>query len=281
MGDNTRTVEASPDAFLLETEYCDISNPSITKIANEFQTKYPDDKERAIKLFLFVRDHVKYRLGAWSKKASTTLREGFGMCTSSTNLLVALLRASKIPAGYCIYQVRGGESFGHILPKIIKRNIDKDSVHIVAYVYLKKRWIKCDASTDIQFSEQSSHLSEITKLINWDGENDDVHLMPSEHIINISKPLANIDFQLEKKPRNFTKTFSFHVGNSFIDFLRASGHKVQTSAHAESEFEKWYRRRHYVRYLLLKIYATKTINNVQELVRRKKRKIIDRDEKYR
>jgi len=187
------------------------------------------------------------------------------MCTSSTNLLVALMRASSIPAGYCIFRVRGGESFGHLVPRIIKRTIDHDSVHIVGYVYINNKWIKCDASTDKEFSESSSHISNITKLITWDGEHDDVHLMPKEHIISISDPIDNIDFQLRKKPRKFTQVFGFHVGNGFIDYLRLMGKDISNSKMLEESFEKWYRKKYLKRYILLKLNATRLVNNVRKI----------------
>lgn len=253
--DEHKSIPDGLQGFLRKTDYCDFDNPIIKETADWYVQQYPDSKTRAVELFKFVRDNIKYRVGRWDKKASVTISEKYGMCTNSTNLLVALLRASKIPAGYCIYTVVGGESFGHILPNIIKRHVHKDSVHIVANVYLGGKWIKCDPSTDKQLSDSSRHISKLTNLIVWDGEHDAVHEMQEEHIINISEPLANIDYQLEKKPRFLVRTQVFHVANLFIDFLRTQGHIVKSAEHLDNEFKKWFKKNHRLRYYIFHVFS--------------------------
>lgn len=246
----------SMELFLKETHYCDYGNGEIQKIALAYSKKYTNKKDLSIALFNFVRDKIKYRIGPWNKKASETLSDGFGMCTNSANLLVALLRAVNIPAGYCIYKVVGGESFGHILPSIIKPSIHKDSVHIVCCVYLN-RWIKCDPSTDFELSERTKHISNLTELIVWDGEHDAVHPMEYNTIISISEPLWNIDQQLLKKPRHIVRYYVFHVGNIFIDFLRKEGLELQNKEELNRKFKHWFRKNHsfhYYRYIIISSY---------------------------
>ncbi|MFA6525438.1 MAG: transglutaminase family protein [Patescibacteria group bacterium] len=224
--------------FLKETRYCDWKNPEILKVVEKFQEQYTNRRELAIKLFEFVRDEIKYRIGPWGVKSSDTLRDKRGMCTSSSNLLVALYRAANIPAGYCIYKVRGGESFGHILPTLIKNPLKKHSVHIICYVYLDK-WIKCDPSTDSDLSNETKHISNIMKLVEWNGKDDFVHEIDPEHIIDISVPLANIDFQLDKKPRYIVRKHIFKIGNYYIDFLRVEGKNIESHLDIEKRFSKW------------------------------------------
>ncbi|MBU0974358.1 transglutaminase family protein [Patescibacteria group bacterium] len=224
--------------FLKETRYCDWKNPEIIKVVENYKAQFTDRRELAIKLFEFVRDEIKYRIGPWGIKSSDTLRERKGMCTSSSNLLVALYRAANIPSGYCIYKVRGGESFGHILPALIKNPLKKHSVHIICYVYLDK-WIKCDSSTDRDLSHETRHISNIMKLVEWNGKDDFVHEIDQEHIINISDPLANIDYQLDKKPRYIVRKYIFRIGNYYIDFLRVEGKKIKSHVDIEKKFTDW------------------------------------------
>ena len=231
-------MEGQPNKFLQETVFCDCNNEIIKEIATRYRLDYLDDKLVAIKLFEFVRDNIKYRVGSWDKKASETLNSGYGMCTSSANLLVALLRAAGIPAGYCIYKVLGGDSFGGLLPDYLKTSVSKVSVHIISYVYLGK-WIKCDSSTDKELSTQSSHISPVSKLIEWDGEHDAVHEMPKRTILKVSEPLDNIDEQLRKRPRFIVRHFLFEIGNDYINFLRVHGREFNDVEQLSSHFKAW------------------------------------------
>jgi hypothetical protein len=238
--------------FLQETFFCDFQHPDIQKVAGQFASKYQNKKELAVALFNFVRDEIKYTIGPWDKKASETLHAKRGMCTTCSNLLIALFRAVGIPAGYCIYTVVGGESFGHLVPSFIKKRIHKHSVHIVCYVYLNS-WLKCDPSTDQDLSRESKHISRLTELVEWNGETDAVHNMDQSHILNISEPLPNIDFQFRKKPRYIVRKHIFHIGNFYIDFLRNQGKKIHNKEEVDLHFRKWLRTNqpyHYYRYIL-------------------------------
>lgn len=247
------SIDNNPQEYLRETFYCDFHHSEIQKIVKDFSEIYPDKKDLAIALFKFVRDEIKYKVGPWDKKASVTLLEKTGMCTSSANLLVALYRAAGIPAGYCIYKVRGGESFGHILPSLIKRGIHHDSVHIVCYVYLNNKWVKCDPSTDRDLSEKTRHISKLTELIDWDGIHDAVHPMDSQSILNVSSPLANIDYQLRKRPRYIVREHIFHIGNIYIDFLRTEGHLIGSKEEIEDRFKRWFIKNEAIKYYRYKI----------------------------
>jgi len=239
--------------FLIETHFCDFKNSNILEVANQIKSNCSNEKELAIKLFEFVRDEIKYTIGPWNKKASETLNEKIGMCTTNTNLLVALFRAVGIPAGYCIYKVVGGESFGHLVPKLIKKRIHRHSVHIVCSVFLNNQWIKCDPSTDKELSINSKHISRLTELINWDGEHDSVPNMDASHIISIGEPLANIDYQMQKKPRYIVRNHLFHIGNLYIDFLRSEGKNIKTKDEVEKSFVDWIKRHHRIRFLRYKL----------------------------
>ncbi|MFA5107185.1 MAG: transglutaminase-like domain-containing protein [Patescibacteria group bacterium] len=242
--------------YLAVTKYCDYDNHNIIDFVKSYKKVNQNDKDLAIALFEYVRDNIKYRVGAWSKRASETMESQTGMCTTSTNLLVALFRAAGIPSGYCIYKVIGGESFGHILPSFIKESISSSSVHIVCFVYIDNRWIKCDPSTDTELSLKTKHIDNLTDLIIWDGEHDAVHPINEKHIISMSEPLDNIDYQLEKKPRYITKHFIFPIGNIYIDFLRKRGHQIRSREDIDKEFIKWFKQNHLSLYVKYNLFRT-------------------------
>ena len=84
-----------------ETKNCEVNNPTIISKANEFAV--PGDLvATAEKIYNFVRNNIAYENYANTRKgALRTLTEGKGNCCDQAHLLVALLRAAKIPTYYC------------------------------------------------------------------------------------------------------------------------------------------------------------------------------------
>ena len=84
-----------------QTKNCEVNNPTIIGKANEFAV--PGDLvTTAEKIYNFVRDNIAYENYANTRKgALRTLTEGKGNCCDQAHLLVALLRAAKIPTYYC------------------------------------------------------------------------------------------------------------------------------------------------------------------------------------
>lgn len=232
--------------FLKETEYCDFSHPEIQKIAKEFLARYPDKKELAVTLFYWVRDNIFYRVGLWQRKASETLKEREGTCTNKANLLVALLRAGGIPAGYGLMSVKGQEYLGPA-GNLFARKIASQSVHFYTYVYLDGRWIKCDASDDRKFSCNTSYFNPQSRLVEWDGETDAKLNLNSEHILSDIGPLADVDDKISKKPKN-AKGIILRLGNLYIKFLRENEKRVFDIKELKPLFKSWLRKNHFVYY---------------------------------
>jgi len=231
-------------SFLEETEYCDCNHKDIQGVVDSFRKKYPDQKELAIALFYYVRDGFLYRVGHWNKKASETLLEKKGVCTSKSNLLVALLRAAGIPAGYGVMKVEGKEYFGKIVPSFLTSKIASKSTHIYTCVYLNNRWIKCDPSDDKKFSENTCYFNPQCNLVDWDGENDAMLNLKSDHILSDQSPLADIDDIIRKKPRSSAK-LTVKAGNFYVEFLRENPVRITNLAQLESLFKKWLKKNHF------------------------------------
>lgn len=207
--------------FLAATEFSDFTVPEVKNVAQTF-AEVANPQERAVRIFYFVRDSIKYSVGNWNKKASETLRLGHGTCTNSANLFVALARANGIPAGYGIMKVKGDTYFGPVVPPELSDNISSVSTHIYAYAYLNNTWVKCDPSDDSVLSESIQHLNPQSTKIEWDGTSDaTLHLSPSD-IIKDTGPIANIDSILRKRQK-YWKALPIKIGNLYIDFLRVHG----------------------------------------------------------
>jgi CRP-like cAMP-binding protein len=97
-------------------------------------------------VFSFVRQ-IPYRIGFWQVKASRTLALGFGMCTTKSNLQVALLRANGIEAEFGEVLCEAG-SMDPILPSGY-RHLGRRKRHIKHYFAVARldgRWIPMDAT---------------------------------------------------------------------------------------------------------------------------------------
>lgn len=235
--------------FLQETEYCDFNNPTIKKLAAELTASAKSEKEKATILFYWVRDAILYRVGFWNRKASETLEERKGGCTSKANLLVALLRAVNIPAGYGVMRVKGKEYFGPIVPSFLKQCISDESVHCYVCVNLSGKWIKCDASDDKEFAGKTSYFNPPSELVNWDGETDMVINIAPEHILKDDSPLDNIDHMIAKKPQTATKVIA-DMGNLYIEFLRNNDKRIDHTDELEPLFKAWIKKNHLPFYCL-------------------------------
>jgi len=231
------------DDFLKETKYCNFHNSEIFKFAHQITSKYSTPQNKAVALFYWVRDNILYRVGNWHKTASETLAEREGTCTNSANLLVAFLRAIKIPSGYGVLRVHGQRYFGPIALRMLHKFFGKESTHIYPLVYLNGKWIKCDPSDDAQLSNSTYHMNYTTKIVHWDGEHDAILNLKKKNIFQERFPIVNIDSWMTKKPKH-AKGIALKVANLYIRFLRENKRKVSTTKDLEIFFRQWLKSNH-------------------------------------
>lgn len=226
------------ESFLKETRYCDYSHPLIQKICRRFKKRYLNQKDLAVALFYYVRDNVLYQVGDWNYKASETLIRKSGTCTNKSNLLVALLRAVGIPAGYGVMRVNAREYFGPAMIKMFKNKVGKKSLHLYCFVYLNNRWIKCDPSDDRKLSNHTSYFNLPSKLVEWDGQRDAMLYLNPEHILEDRSLTDDIDDIISKKPRH-AKGIILKIANLYIKFLRQNNKKISNQDELEILFKQW------------------------------------------
>jgi CRP-like cAMP-binding protein len=127
------------------SDHCDHHHPAIRQVASFLAAADPWDTAAAI--LSFVRQ-IPYRIGFWQVKASRTLELGFGMCTTKSNLQVALLRASGIEAEFGEV-LCDAASMDPILPSGYRHLGHHHKSHIKHYfavVRHDRRWVPLDAT---------------------------------------------------------------------------------------------------------------------------------------
>lgn len=240
-------------SYLQATYYCDVDNPEIQKVAMQFKKMSSNDVELAKHLFYYVRDSTVYRVGHWTRKASETLKEKSGTCTNNANLLIALLRAVHIPAGYGVMDVKGPEYFGPIVLPHLARNVSHKSRHVYCYVYLDNKWLKCDPSDDEPLSINTHHLNPQSRVVEWNGLSDAMLYLNQNHILKNEGPLANIDYIIAKKMKH-RRRIPVYIGNLYIQFLREEGKRVLCISDLGKFFSRWLFNKHISVYFLYKIF---------------------------
>ena len=212
-------VETPASESLAATRYCDVEHPAIKALVAELLDGRESKREAAIKLFEWVRDHVRYEFGPWGVPASQTLTRHVGTCTNKSNLLVALLRAAGIPAAYGVMRVDAQHYFGVIGPKSLSRYASRDSTHTYTAAFLDGAWRRCDPSTDADLAMRTGHWCAQTRLVQWDGHHDALDCLDPAHVHADLGLQPDIDVLLDKPARNATRQ-KLKLANEYLAFIR-------------------------------------------------------------
>jgi len=124
--------QAELSNFLVAEKDIESESPRIMAVAETL--KQNTDIETVMKTYEYVKGHVRYKLKD-AIGAEKVLETGVGKCMDYSDLLVALLRANKIPAKSIFGMVTdaGGNN----------------PLHAWSEVYLKRQgWIRMDATSD-------------------------------------------------------------------------------------------------------------------------------------
>lgn len=144
--------------YLEETEVINFSHLDIQALALSLSNGCSTDEEIAKKCFLFVRDEIQhsgdYKSNITTLIASDVLKYKTGWCYAKSHLLASLLRANKIPAGFCYQRL----SCSEYVPDVF-------CLHGLNAIYLKDHgWYKVDArgnkkGVDAQFDPPHEKLA--------------------------------------------------------------------------------------------------------------------------
>jgi len=145
----TSEIDLAP--YLAADDLVQADDPEIVRTAEMITAGAADERERAVKIFYWVRDSIAYCIEA-DRPASEVLEERRGVCVTKAVLHVALLRASGVPAriGHADYKK---DVLRSIFPdSYMDRQPDVYPLHTFAEVYLNGEWITCDATLDPEFA---------------------------------------------------------------------------------------------------------------------------------
>lgn len=131
----------APERWLHATRMIDKDHRAVIATARRLTDGFTDDRGKALALFSFVRDEVKFGFarGFWDIRASDVLRSRMGYCNTKSTLFLALLRASGIPACQVFVDIDAQVLHGIIDPGT--PYVD----HSYVEVFLSGKWIATDA----------------------------------------------------------------------------------------------------------------------------------------
>lgn len=91
--------------YLAASDIIDWQHPDVLALAAELAASAASPADVAERCFTWVRDEVRhswdYQLNPVTCTASEVLRHRTGYCYAKSHLLAALLRANRLPAGFC------------------------------------------------------------------------------------------------------------------------------------------------------------------------------------
>ncbi len=155
--------------YTQETPHYDYSHPSLQKTIKDLNLDGLSLKEKAIKIYLYVRDGWKYNpykleLNPDNWPASKVMARDYGHCIDKSVLLIALLRAVDIPARIHLVKVRNHIGVERIIEKL---GSDELTPHAYVEVYINGKWVGATPA----FNAHLCHFLNVA-VLEFDGEND-------------------------------------------------------------------------------------------------------------
>lgn len=141
--------------YLEENELMPLSHPAVRQWIEQ-HGQDEDLTERAISLYLAVRDGIRYdpfdiRFDARALRAERIIEKGRGHCVDKALLYVTLCRAAGIPARIGLARVRN-----HMGTARLERILQSDVLtpHGYAEVFLEGKWVKCTPAFNRELCEK-------------------------------------------------------------------------------------------------------------------------------
>lgn len=98
-------IKRDMEKYLKSTDIIDWNHPAVLELARSLSARTQDINETARQCYHWVRDDIRhsydYQMSPVTCSASEVLLFKTGYCFAKSHLLAALLRANKIPAGFC------------------------------------------------------------------------------------------------------------------------------------------------------------------------------------
>ena len=158
-------------ATLAATALIDSDHPDVLAFARAHAVG-GDDRERAVALYLAVRDQFRYDpyridLSPEGMRASAVLAQGSGWCVPKAALLVAACRAAGLHARPGYADVRN-----HLSTERLRQTMKTDVFiwHGYADIWLDGQWVKATPAFNIELCDKFGLLP-----LEFDGRNDSIY----------------------------------------------------------------------------------------------------------
>lgn len=156
---------------LCATALIDSDHPEIVAFARA-HAPGGSDRERAVALYLAVRDGVRYDpyridLSEGGMRASTALRQGHGWCVPKAALLAAVCRAAGIHARLGYADVRN-----HMSTERLRQTMQTDVFiwHGYTDLWIDGHWVKATPAFNIELCDKFGLLP-----LEFDGRSDSIY----------------------------------------------------------------------------------------------------------
>ena len=154
--------------YLEATYYFDYKDEAIQDLISEFKTPALPHREKAIGLYLKIRDQWKYNpyhisLAKEKFRASVIAGKSTGNCVEKSILLIACLRGVGIPARLHLGKVKNHIAVERLTEKFGSNEL---TPHGMVNIYLNKKWLKASPA----FNKTLCEKFRVAPL-EFDGEN--------------------------------------------------------------------------------------------------------------
>lgn len=157
------------ERYLKAGYFTESDHPEIVKLAGQICINMESDRDKAVALYYYVRDHWQYNpykidLRPSALKASDLLNRDYGYCVEKANLLTALARAEGIPARLGFANVRN-----HLGTARLEKILQTDLLVFHGYTefFLEGHWVKATPA----FNKKLCDLLHVEPL-EFDGRSD-------------------------------------------------------------------------------------------------------------
>ncbi len=186
------------EKYLRPTMTIDSGDEEIKKTAGETTRNFQTDQEKAVSLFYFVRDSIKYSVYMTSVfledfKASRILFWGKGYCVQKAVLLAALGRAAGIPTRLGFATIRNHRAPPHVMEMVGGNTFYR---HGYNQFFLDGRWVTATATFDKNLCRNNG-----LPTVEFDGKTDaffpgqDLHGNPFIEYLEKFTPQDDLPFE--------------------------------------------------------------------------------------
>jgi len=210
-----------------------------------------DDFELAERVFLLIKDNIKYKFGDWRKRPDDTFKMGHGMCTTKSRALFETLKSLGFEVYYFKLRINARKVFGQFTFSKMRRYISENSVHFYLGVKLRDKIIRLDPSIDRALEEKIVFFGYKYDK-NWNISRDYINFIEDRYIISVERT-GNIDDYLNRKP-TIVNRFKFYISNIFLDYIREYDiHNSKLEIFDKDVFLKWLFTKNFFNYLIFKL----------------------------